>query len=499
LDGTRNFMDPIDHNVITAPPEKLRTEIAVIGSGPGGSITACLLAEAGREVLLIEEGPFLPLESCPPFSRTEMVQKYRNGGITVAMGQSKVAYVEGRCVGGGSEINSGLYHRTPPDILEDWCRRYQVEALTEADLRPHFEASEMDLCVSYLAGPAPGASLKLREGAEKLGWKSLEVPRWFSYEGPGAPGEPPHGTKQSMSKTFVPRLLAAGGKLLPNTRARRLFRRGDWWRIQTEPAAPGRPERRIDIEAKTVFVACGAVQTPALLRHSGISRNVGNTLHMHPTVKVVAGFSEEVNTPGMGVPVHQVKEFAPRFSFGCSISTLPYLALAMADHPERIPEVDRHWRQMAIYYAMICGGQGSVRNVPFHRDPLVRYRLERHDWANLAEALRKLCQCLFTAGAVTLYPTIVDSAHLTNEADLANLPDVLPPDRANLMAIHLFSSCPMGEDRRHCATDSFGKVHGNDNLYVADGSLLCGSPGVNPQGSIMAIVRRNALKFVGKL
>jgi choline dehydrogenase-like flavoprotein len=69
--------------------QTLNCEIAVIGSGPGGAITACLLAEAGRDVLLIEEGEFLPLESCIPFSRQEMIQKYRNGGLTAAFGKPK--------------------------------------------------------------------------------------------------------------------------------------------------------------------------------------------------------------------------------------------------------------------------------------------------------------------------------------------------------------------------------------------------------------------------
>src|SRR5206468_7568428 len=87
--------------------ERIRTEVAVIGSGPGGAVTAGLLAEAGRAVVLVEEGPHLALDSCPPFSRAEMVQKYRAGGVTVAMGTPKISYVEGRCVGGGSEINSG--------------------------------------------------------------------------------------------------------------------------------------------------------------------------------------------------------------------------------------------------------------------------------------------------------------------------------------------------------------------------------------------------------
>ena len=99
------------------------------------------------------------IEGNAPFSREEMTQKYRNGGLTVALGNPKVAYVEGRCVGGGSEINSGLYHRPPPEILAQWRADFQVEGLTEADLNPHSEAVERDLTVSYLPGPAPPASL----------------------------------------------------------------------------------------------------------------------------------------------------------------------------------------------------------------------------------------------------------------------------------------------------------------------------------------------------
>src|SRR5947209_18178985 len=85
-----------------------RAEIVVIGSGPGGSTTAHLLAEHGRDVLILEAGPDLPLESCPPFSAEEMVQKYRAGGLNPTVGNAKVVFAEGRCVGGGSEVNSGL-------------------------------------------------------------------------------------------------------------------------------------------------------------------------------------------------------------------------------------------------------------------------------------------------------------------------------------------------------------------------------------------------------
>ncbi|MBX3522760.1 MAG: GMC family oxidoreductase, partial [Xanthobacteraceae bacterium] len=40
-------------------PQNTSAEIIVIGSGPGGAITAALLAEAGRDVLLLEAGPNL--------------------------------------------------------------------------------------------------------------------------------------------------------------------------------------------------------------------------------------------------------------------------------------------------------------------------------------------------------------------------------------------------------------------------------------------------------
>lgn len=105
----------------------------VIGSGPGGSITGALLAEAGHEVMIIEEGQHLALESCPPFSIEEMAQKYRNKGLTVGMGAPKVAYVEGAVAGGGSEINSGLYHRTPSDVLTRWQNEWGVDGLEETN------------------------------------------------------------------------------------------------------------------------------------------------------------------------------------------------------------------------------------------------------------------------------------------------------------------------------------------------------------------------------
>ena len=78
----------------------LDTEVLVIGSGAGGATTAARLAEAGRSVLVVEEGAWVPAEATVPFSLEEMVAKYRHRGGAAALGSPAVAYAEGSCVGG---------------------------------------------------------------------------------------------------------------------------------------------------------------------------------------------------------------------------------------------------------------------------------------------------------------------------------------------------------------------------------------------------------------
>jgi choline dehydrogenase-like flavoprotein len=475
--------------------DKLRAEVVVIGAGPGGAVTSMLLAEAGYDVLLLEEGPHLSIDSAPHFSRDEIRQKYRNGGVTVGLGAARTAYVEGRCVGGGSEVNRGLYSRTTPEVLAAWRREFAVEGLADAEMQAHHEACEQVAHVSRLPCEAPLLSQKLHEGAVRLGWKTEEIPRLVDYR-----HDPQSGRltarKQSMTETCIPRYLKAGGRLLSDVRALRLSRFGGRWQVRARFQEDGRSSRALDLDTETVIVACGAIQTPLLLQRSGITRNVGDNLRFHPMVKVVAAFSEEVNGPKQLDPVHQIKQFDPHFSMGCSISSRPLLALSLVDHPEHLAEVDRNWRHMGIYYVQTTGGRGRVRALPRFNDPLVRVRYSRDDGRDLGEGLQKLCECLFAAGAVALYPCMSGAPVLHSPGDLKQLPAPLPLGRANLSALHLFSTCPMGENEFQCATDSFGQVRGADGLYVTGSSLLPGPTVVNPQGAVMAVAHRNTLRFL---
>ncbi len=475
---------------VTALPNT--EQCVVIGSGPGGCVTAYHLAAAGRSVTVLEDGQYLSLDSAPAFSRAEMEQKYRNGGLTLAFGPARVQYVEGRVVGGGSEINSGLYHRTPPAVLARWRDEYKVADLDdERDLGPHFEDNERRLNVSYLPSEdamAPIARM-LRLGATRMGWESREVPRWFKYDA-GAVGG---GRRQSMSETYVPAMLEAGAKLAPGVRVTALERNGMGWIVHGRRNDAYREP--FEIAADKVFVSAGAIQTPAILQRSGLKTNVGKSLRMHPTAKFVAEFPDEINDENAGVPSEQVKQFSPDISFGCSISSREHLAVALYGHRPARKDLRSTWRRMATYYAMAQGtGSGAVRVLPAFSDPLVSYALAKEDAERLVRGMRLLAELLFAAGAIALYPVVNGAPVLRSKDDIAGIESWFKPADANLMTIHLFSSVPMGERRDLCAVDSYGRVHGQPSLWVADGSMLPTSTTVNPQGSIMAIARRNVLE-----
>ena len=342
-------------------------ETAVIGSGPGGAITAAVLAESGREVLLIEEGGRLSQGEFAPFGIDEMRAAYRKRGMTAALGAPPINYVEGRCLGGGSEINSGLYHRPPTAAL----RRWKELGADDSRIVEMCEMNERDLGVTPAPGETQPASELLAQGARALGWSCAQTPRWHRYDSgyrPLAPG----GARQSMSETFLPRFAAAGGRVVDGCEARRLRRESGGWRIDALIGG-----RETSIFARAVFVACGATRTPALLRRSGIKKGIGESLRMHVFTRVVAEFDRPINARGAGVGPHQIDCFAPRLRLGCAVSSPEHVALALAQSdPRWLRDHDEKWPCRAAYYATVGGGRGVVRALAGGGE-VVFYRLRR--------------------------------------------------------------------------------------------------------------------------
>lgn len=471
---------------------KARYDVCVIGGGPGGMLSATLLAEKGLDVLLIEGGNYTPQKDTVPFSASELRDRYKNAGITAMLGAPTVNYVEGSCLGGGSEVNSGLYHRPSAELIARWSQSHQIESLDYQELESLMDLNEKELEISYLPGEASKPSLKLAEGAAAMGWQSMEVPRWFKYDAEAYTPERPLGIRRSATEVYLARFIAAGGNILLNTKVDliTLAANGDWC-----CQLPGK-----EVCSEYLFLSAGAIDTPFLLLKSRLGSNVGNSLAVHPTIKVLAKFPEQVNSQDVGVPVHQVKEFAPAYSFGCAVSSLPFLvAQGMSRDDLSVREIVDDWRHFFTYYAMTSGGRGRIRKLPFFADPIVQYKLSKQDLQVLAKAARDLCRLLLAAGALDLHVSDRSIEKISSIDQLINIPGVLSKRFAELMTIHVMASCPMGEDRSKSTVNSWGQLHGLERIYVADASIFPGALGANPQGTLMALVRRNINKFISEI
>jgi hypothetical protein len=123
-------------------------DVVIVGSGAGGATTAAELAEAGLDVVVIEEGGYHPTGSFSADTMRALRTLYRDGGGGMAVGQPSVVFAEGRCVGGSTVVNGGMSWPAPGRVLDRWSAA-GVRGISEADMAPYFARAE----ARHSAGP----------------------------------------------------------------------------------------------------------------------------------------------------------------------------------------------------------------------------------------------------------------------------------------------------------------------------------------------------------
>ena len=480
-------------------------EVVVIGSGAGGAIVATELAEAGVDVLLLEEGDHSERVPAGASPLARIGALYRDGGLSGTVGNTFIAVPTGCTVGGTTTINSGTCWRAPDEVLERWEREFGIPALAGDGLANEYERVEKALGVAPVPEDllGPGARL-VRRGAEALGLHTTPLPRnAIGCRGTGvcAFGCPRHA-KQSTDVSYVPRALAAGARLRVRTRAERvLIEHGRAAGVvATLFSARGRPIGTLRVRASRVVVAAGALLTPGLLAASGLAprgSEIGLHLRLHPASRVAALFDEPVRA-WEGVPQSlQVRDFEAEGIVLQGIWVPPQLLAptlpgAGAEHEDRMAAVGR----MASFGALISDtSEGRIRR--FAGRSLPWYRMNGADVRRMQRALSLLSRIYFAAGAREVYPGVRQASVLRSVAQAEALEHL--PLRASdfeLMAFHPMGTARMGSDPGRSAVDPAGRVHGVSGVYVADASLFPTSSRLNPQLTIMALATRIARGMV---
>jgi choline dehydrogenase-like flavoprotein len=482
-------------------PRSLSCEVLVIGTGAGGASIAAALTRAGVDVLMLEEGDYIPAASVPAGLAQSMLSMWRGAGLMSTLGKSQIAFAEGRCVGGGTEINSAIFQRAPDEVIEAWTIANHIADFSVDTLARYYDQAAEAVSASVTPGePGAPTDILVRAGTA-MGWKVsvLERAQRACVGTNLCSSGCPTGGKQSMTATLIPQAQARGARLVARCRVERLTRsrRRVTGAIAIATDVNG-CRHRISVSAGTVFVCAGTIQTPALLHRSRLSPTAGRRFQVHPTIRVLARFRDPVNAHHYRLPLAAITELKPGLRFGGSMFTLPSFGIALAEDWNHRAPLLRDYAHYCMYYAMIKpDGIGRIWSAPGLADPVVTYRLTDRDWRRLQSGVADLAHALFAAGAEGIMPSVRGHPGWRAPEEIGNgLHSARPRSGMALFTIHLFGSCAIGEAPDIFATDSYGRVRGTENVFVGDASLLPGAPGVNPQATVMALAFRTADAFL---
>ena len=487
---------------------ELSADDVIIGSGAAGGVVAAILAESGRNVIVLEEGPYVSGAEISAMRPSQHMRKvWRDGGMTVAVGTNggpSVNVTMGRGVGGSSMLTGGVCFRTPDEVLHTWVSEHGLRSMTPEALRPHFEEVEEAVHVEEVPISLRSRSTqKFVQGAERLGFDMEPLRR--NTKGCNGCGRCnfgcPHGAKLSVDRTYLPRAVAAGARVFSNVlvdevihdagiaigvRGHAQRRDLSWFR-----AAPS-----VKVHARRVIVAAGATHTPLILGRSKIgarSRQVGRNLTLHPAFRMFARFDDRVDGwKGALQSVYTrslehegitlVGLFVPP---GVLAATMPGFG---SSHVRRAREIPH----LAVFGGMIHDeGGGTVRPGP-GREPLFTYAMSKRDRGRVPTMIRAMGDAFFAAGAREVFPPVLGLGGMDADAfkryDFSNIPGV----KLECSSQHPLGSARMGGSPDASVVKDTGETWDVKNLFVADGSIVPTSLGVNPQLTVMTLATRIA-------
>jgi choline dehydrogenase-like flavoprotein len=485
---------------------RLRCDAVVVGSGAGGAVTAATLADAGLDVVVLEEGPQVTTADLRSWSVPQRLSRlYRDSGLTAALGVPPVALPQGRCIGGTTTVNSGTCFRPPAQVLRRWAASGLGDLAPDA-LAPLLTEVELAIGVRQISPAIAGGNAEAAlRGAAALGLEAALLHRnERGCIGSGqCPMGCPQGAKQDMRMTFLPRAAAAGARIHAGVRVRRLLRDRSGSRVvgveaeRVGPAGARRdgPAGRITAHAPLVVLAAGAVWTPVMLMRAGLGgRRCGRNLAVHPCVEA-AGFVEERVEGWHGVQQSAGVRPEPGVTIEATFppggTALRYLPLNGAPLAAAMARLDH---AVLLGVMALDGGNGRVRLLPGGM-PLTTYRLGEVETGRLLRGLAHAARVLRAAGAAEVYTPLRTHAVLPAEADAATLETASGRDLA-VAAFHPMGTARMSASPEDGVAGPDGRVWGVDGLAIADASLLPSAPGVNPQVTIMALALHVARRLV---
>ena len=511
-------------------------DVIIIGSGFGGSVAACRLAEAEARVLVLERGRRWDRSNYPSVSQSNWWWSHDdpatwNGWIDLRV-FPHMAVAQGAAVGGGSLIYaniSAIPHRDA--FTHGW-----PEEITYDALAPHYTTVGREMNVRTVPDKQWPARTKLmREAAEQSGaadrFRTLELAvsfdEGFSYDKPdpfsalhsqcftNAQGVEqgtcvhcgncdigcPVDAKNTLDRTYLARAEAKGVEVRPLHLVTAITQEANGWRVDFDRLESG---ARVagSATARIVVVAAGSLNSTELLLRCRdilgtlprISDRLGYNWSSNGDFLTPAFYAERRPEPTQGPTITSAIDFLDgsqaNQSFWIEDGGFPNLianmaATAASAHPQA--QLFLNWVRAMLQQH---GDLGQV--MPWFAQGI--------DAANGRLHLRRKYEVggpweLALDWDIAKSRELIDAIVAMHEKlshSTGGIPLVLPTWSVAhyLVTPHPLGGCNMGTSAANGVVDHKGEVFNYRNLFVLDGAIVPEAVGVNPSRTIAALAER---------
>ena len=499
---------------VAEPVPTLTADVCVVGSGAGGSVIAARCAQAGQDVLVLELGQYNNEQDFKQLELPGYLELYYGGGLAASESGS-IGILAGSTVGGGTVVNYMNCVRTPDHILSEWAG-HGLDGLDQGFVAEHMEAVLDRLGANTEMTNQNRIHQLMLAGCDELGYEHRPIwrnasrdddPAFCGYCSFGCQ----QGCKRSALKTWLQDASDAGARVLPGCHADRILTAdGRATGVAATVTHPDGSTTAVTIEAPTVVVACGSIESPALLLRSEIGGPAaGKNLRLHPAFLVMGVYDEPVEGWNGQIQSALSDHFLD-VEEGCGFlieatGVQPGLLSASmpwesgAQHKQLMSTL--RWQAPFITVARDHGSGEVVLDE--HGRAVVRWDFDDEVDARLARLANvELARLHHAAGAERIFTLHSAPVMWTRGEDFDGYLEAVEgasyaPNDIACFTAHQMGSCRMGSDPATSVADGRGQLHDIQGVWVGDASAFPTAPGVNPMVTIMSLAHRTADAILG--
>jgi len=536
-------------------------DVIVIGSGFGGAVTACRLAQAGMKVLILERGRRWEPKAGPgvtaypetledPWIWDQENPELFNGWTDLRMFKG-MSVVAGAGVGGGSLIYANV-SIVPPDSV---FKAPWPPEITADELRPFYKLAGEVLDVQFLPQDQINPRVTLmKEAAGKIGaadrFEQLPIAVSFRPDLKLDPANPPteadslqhknkHGaiqgtcvhlgrcdfgcTVKAKNTLDVNYLFLAEQTKLTEVRplhfVTKIEPQGSGYRVSFDRLENGKRIPGTE-DAGRVIVAAGSLGSTELMLRC---RDQHKTL---PAISAFLGKNWSSNGDFLTPAFYENRALFPRIgptiSSGINFLDRSREGQSFLIEDGGIPNIlNMHMQATQSPNAKGVSKQAGGKTHPFEQlVDWLKEELQKDSpitdtmpwFANGVDAgngeyeLARRCWLFGMGLRLNLKWDVTKSipsfqAEINTQVELSNKtggrPFPAPWWKEALITPHPLGGCNMGKSAPEGVVDHTGQVYGYKNLYVIDGAIVPTPLGVNPSRTITALAERAAKIMVG--